>query len=515
MENTVNMRALSRATPVALALSLLASVGFMSSSAVAAGPDFQLSIAAGADPVSLDPRKTWVAQGYSINAHVFEPLVFRKEVNGNVELTPVLAESWKQTSPTTLEIKIRQGIKFQNGEPLDAAAVAYTITSIMEPAFVTNLKTWTNDIASVDVKDPQTLVITTKYQARGLLNSLAQVPIVAPKAAREQGANFERQPIGTGPYRITSYVPSSQVVLEKFDGYWGDAGKASKITYRIMPENSVRLAALQAGEVQIAENLPPDKLETLRSNKDLSVAFTPTLRVIYLTLNHGNPLIQSKPFREALSLAIDRGSLVKNLLGNTTKAANSISPPGTEGYDASLPPYEFNVERAKQLLKEAGYNGQPVSMGGPIGRYAMDKQVGEAIAGMLKNIGVNVRFEALAWATYYPKYNQNSYDVGFIGLTDFTITPHKHWDTQLYSKTAQNKYMNPEMDRIVEAARQELDDAKAAELFVQGQRLQRREFGGGLPLYYEPQLIGVSAKVQGFEPRRDEYIIVRNVTLAK
>jgi ABC-type transport system substrate-binding protein len=128
---------------------------------------------------------------------------------------------------------------------------------------------------------------------------------------------------------------------------------------------------------------------------------------------------------------------------------------------------------------------------------------------------VNVRFEALAWATYYPKYNQNSYDVGFIGLTDFTITPHKHWDTQLYSKTAQNKYMNPEMDRIVEAARQELDNAKAAELFVQGQRLQRQEFGGGLPLYYEPQLIGVSAKVQGFEPRRDEYIIVRNVTLAK
>ncbi len=515
MENTVKMEGLSRAAPVALALSLLASAGFMSSSAVAAGPDFQLSIAAGADPVSLDPRKTWVAQGYSINAHVFEPLVFRKEVNGNVELTPVLAESWKQTSPTTLEIKIRQGIKFQNGEPLDAAAVAYTITSIMEPAFVTNLKTWTNDIASVDVKDPQTLVITTKYQARGLLNSLAQVPIVAPKAAREQGANFERQPIGTGPYRIASYVPSSQVVLEKHDGYWGDPGKASKITYRIMPENSVRLAALQAGEVQIAENLPPDKLETLRSNKDLSVAFTPTLRVIYLTLNHGNPLIQSKPFREALSLAIDRGSLVKNLLGNTTKVANSISPPGTEGYDASLPPYEFNVERAKQLLKEAGYNGQPVSMGGPIGRYAMDKQVGEAIAGMLKNIGVNVRFEALAWATYYPKYNQNSYDVGFIGLTDFTITPHKHWDTQLYSKTAQNKYMNQEMDRIVEAARQELDNAKAAELFVQGQRLQRQEFGGGLPLYYEPQLIGVSAKVQGFEPRRDEYIIVRNATLAK
>src|SRR3712207_6728449 len=128
-----------------------------------------------------------------------------------------------------------------------------------------------------------------------------------------------------------------------------------------MPENSVRLAALQAGEVQIAENLPPDKLETLRSNKDLSVVFTPTLRVIYLTLNHTNPVLQNKNVREALSLAIDRDSLVKNLLGNTTKVANSISPPGTDGYDSTLPPYEFNPERAKQLLKEAGYNGQPLS----------------------------------------------------------------------------------------------------------------------------------------------------------
>lgn len=481
---------------------------------LAAEADFEISVAAGADPVSLDPRKTWVAQGYSINAHVFEPLLFRKEVNGNVELTPVLAESWKQTSPTTLEFKIRQGVKFHNGEPLDAAAVAYTITSIMEPSFVTNLKTWTSDIASAEAKDATTLVVTTKYQTRGLLNSLAQVPIVAPKAAQEQGATFDRRPIGTGPYRITSYVPNSIVVVERFDGYWGEAGKPKKITFRIMPENSVRLAALQAGEVQLADGLPPDKLEALRANSSLGVVFTPTLRVDYLVLNHLNPLMQNKSFREALSLAIDRPSLVKNLQGGTTKVANSISPPGTDGYDASLPPYEFNPERAKQLLKESGYNGQPLSLGGPIGRYSMDKQVSEAIAGMFKNVGLNVRLEALAWATYFPKFNQNGYDVGFVGFTDFTVNPHKHWNTSFYSKASSNKYSNPEMDRIIESARQELDDAKAAALYKEGQAFQHREFGGALPLYYEPQLIGVSAKLKGFQPRLDEYIIVKDVTLA-
>ena len=212
---------------------------------------------------------------------------------------------------------------------------------------------------------PDTLVITTKYQTRGLLNSLAQVPIVAPKAAQADPAAFERRPVGTGPYQIASYAPNSQVVIERFEGYWGEKGKPKKVTFRIMPENSVRLAALQAGEVQLSENLPPDKLDAIRSNKELGVIFTPTLRVDYLVLNFRNPLMNNKSFREALSLAINRDALVKNMLGNTTKVANRISPPGTTGYDASLPPYEYNPERAKQLLKEAGYNGQPVSYGAP------------------------------------------------------------------------------------------------------------------------------------------------------
>lgn len=493
---------------------LLAAVGTLGAVSTAVAQNDEISVASGADPVSLDPRKTWVAQGYSMNAHVFESLAFRKEENGKVQVIPVLAESWKQIDPLRLELKIRQGVKFHNGETLDAAAIKYTLDSIMNPAYVTNLKTWTNDIEKVEAPDAATVLIKTKYQTRGLMNSLAQVPIVAPKAAQELGTEFEKKPIGTGPYRIVSYAPNSAVVIERFDGYWGTKGKPKKITFRIMPENSVRLAALQAGEVQVAENLPPDKLETLRSDKALKVIYTPTLRVDYLVLNARNELLRDVRIREAISLAIDRASLVKNLLGGTTRVANSISPPGTDGYDESLPAYAFNPARAKQLLKEAGYAGQPFTFGAPIGRYSMDKQVNEAMAGMLKNVGINVRFEALAWSSYYPKYNTGGYDIGFIGQTDFTVNPHKHWNSLFYSPVAMTKYKNEEMDKILEAARQELDNAKAAALYKRGQALQHKEFGS-LPLYYEPQLIGISAKLQGFEPRLDEYVILTNATLTK
>lgn len=471
---------------------------------------FELNIAAGADPVSLDPRKTWVAQGYSINVHVFQPLVFREEKDGKVNLVPVLAESWKQLSPTQLEITLRQGVMFQNGEKFDASAVAYTLTSILDPDFKTNMKLWLRNIDKVEVIDPYKIIITTKTQARGLLNVLAQVPIVAPEAAKQPG--FEMKPIGTGPYRIVSYAPNSQTVLQKFDGFWGTPGKADKITFKVMPESSTRLAALEAGEVQLAENLPPDKLGSLRANAKLQVVYTPTLRVGFLTMNFRNPLMSNVKFREAISLAIDRQGIVDALLAGTTKIANSISPPGTIGYDASLPPYAYNPEKAKALLKEAGYNGAPITVGGPSGRYAMDKQVTEAIAGMLRAVGINAKVETLAFASYIPKFYEGAYDLGFFGLTDFTISPQQHWPQGgFHGPTSHNKYQNPEMDKIIDDATVELDDAKAAEIFKRGQALQQKEFGGSLPLYYEPQLIGLRADVTGFVPRLDEYIIVSTI----
>lgn len=472
---------------------------------------FDLSVAVGADPVSLDPRKTWVAQGYSINAHVFEPLVFREEKDGNVVLVPVLAESWNQKSPTELELKIREGVKFHNGEVLDAEAVAYTIASIKDEKLVTNLKLWVRSIVDVEVTGPYTLVLKTEGPTRGVLNMLAQVPIVAPEAGKSP--EFEKQPIGTGPYRIVSYVPSGQIVIEKNPDYWGKPGEADKITFRIMPENSTRLAALEAGEVQVAENLPPDKLPALREDQQLQVVFTPTLRVDYMTMNFRNPLIQNIKFREAMSLAIDREGIVANLLGGMTKAANSISPPGTIGYDASLPVYAYDPERAKAALAESGYKGEVIKVGGPVGRYVMDKQVTEAVAGMLQAIGINVEVETLAFSSYIAKYNEGAYDLGFIGQTDFTINPQRHWGQLFHSPVAINKYSNPEMDKLIDAATVELDDAKAIELFKQAQALAAKDFGGGLPLYYEPQLIGLSANVEGFMPRVDEYIIVTNVKL--
>jgi len=477
------------------------------------GHTFDLNIAIGADPGNMDARKTWVGQGYSINAHIFEPLVMREQVDGKIELKPVLAESWEQVSPTELRFKIREGVSFHNGEALNAEAVAETYRTIKTEEFGSNLSRWLAAVSDIRVEDDYTLTLVTKTPTRGLLNQLVQVPIAAPEAGKAE--DFNTAPVGTGPYQFVSYDPGGQVTVEKFDGYWGTPGEAEKITFRILPEGSTRLAALETGEVHIAENISPDMRAEIDAKDDIDLVTSGTLRLNFLMINHNNPLFDDKAFREGISLAIDRDALVTALLGGATTTANSISPKGTIGHNTALPDYEYDLQRAKELIAGSSYDGQTITLGGPSGRYVQDKQVVEAIGGMLSSAGITVDTETQIMSSYWPKFAAAGYDLGFIGWTDFTVTPNAHWGPFFLSSSAMNGYSDTKMDELITAVSSETDDAAAMKLFADAQAYQREQFASTVPLYQEPQLIGVRANVEGFEPRIDEYLIVTNVTLSE
>lgn len=472
----------------------------------------EISVAFGADPITMDPRKTFVGPGYSINAHVFEPLVFREETDdGEINIVGVLAESWENVDAKTWEFKLREGIKFHNGKPFNSEAVKFTIDTIMEPEFITSLKVWVDDIEEVIAKSKYVVVVKTKTPSPGLISSLCQIPIVEPGAAIEMGSEFNIKPVGTGPYKIDSYIPNNQVVVSRFDGYWGRKGTYDKITFRIVPISSVRLAALQSEEVMLAEAIPPDKMAVVNSDPNLYMVTSRTMRVMFLNLEQRNPWLAKKEVRHAISYAIDRQLLVDSLLGGTTIVANSVSPPGTIGYNSSLPPYEYNLEKAKQLLEEAGYDGTVLKFGSCQGRYNMDKQVSEAIAAMLTKAGLNISFEAVDWSTYLPFTDDDKYDIWFLGQTDFTLNPSTHW----FGKFTPNNdidYYNPEVFELIAQASQEMDEATRAKIFWKVQEILYDDMPI-VPLYYEPQLIGVNKKLKGFKPRLDEYIIVGFTTV--
>ncbi|MED4018528.1 ABC transporter substrate-binding protein [Sutcliffiella cohnii] len=474
----------------------------------------EIIVGTGADPTSLDPRKTWSGPGYSMNAHMFEPLVFRKIDNGQVTIEGVLAESYENVDELTWKFTLRKGVTFHNGVPLTGEAVKFTIESILDPEFNTPLVTWLRDVEEVTTEGDLVVYIKTKTPTRGLITSLAQVPIVEPGAVKELGAEFNVKPVGTGPYKIVEYVANNNVVMERYDGYWGEPGVNDRLQFRIMPENSVRLAALQSGDVHIAENISADQIETVRNNPDLDVHITETLRVNMYVLNFENPWISKPEFRQALSLAINRDSLVNNILSGNTIPASSVSPPGTIGFNKDLPVYPYDVEEAKRLLAEIGYDGTPIKMGGPVGRYAMDRQINEAVAGMFKQAGINVELETLEFSSYIPKYNENFYDIAYIGITDFTINPNTHWDGYYYSESSQGGYANAEVDALMDQAIQTLDNGEVAEIYKKVQEILYKDLPT-LPLYYEPHMVGVRKGITGFSPRLDEYIIVRDTKFEK
>jgi peptide/nickel transport system substrate-binding protein len=476
-----------------------------------------LSVGIGADPVNLDPRLTWVGQGYSINAHIFETLVERTDDgNGKVQITGLLAKSWENRDDTTWVFHLREGVTFQNGEPFTAEAARFTLDSIMDPAFSTPLKAWTSTIESVDVEDDYTLVIHTLTPVRGLLNSLVQLPIVSPKAVEKFGDQFTLNPVGTGPYQFVSYTPGSEVVIEQYPDYWGTKDGPETIDWRIMPEASARIAAVQSGEVQIAENIPPDQLSTLKSNSDIEVLSASTMRVIMMVPLFSNKWMQNAEFRQGLSLAIDRKSLVTDLLDSTTEVANSISPPGTVGHDADLDPYPYDPKKAASLIKKSGYDGSVIRVGAPRGRYQMDAQVGEAIAEMVKKVGVNVEFTALPWSEFSGQAAKgtDAFDFYFLGTTDFTLYPTSYYNGLFHCKLGRNYYCNKDLTAKIDASAALLNDDEAAAAYKRIQEIAYDDLPI-MPLYWEPAITAVSNGISGFHLRMDEYIVVTDVRGAK
>lgn len=476
-----------------------------------------LSVGIGADPVNLDPRLTWVGQGYSVNAHIFEPLVERSDDGkGNVEVTGLLAESWENRDEKTWVFHLREGVTFHNGEPFTADAAKFTLDSIMDPAFATPLKTWTSTIESVEAEDDFTLVIHTLTPVRGLLNSLVQLPIVSPAAVEEFGDQFTLNPVGTGPYQFVSYTPGSEVVMEQYSDYWGEQGGPETINWRIMPEASARIAALQSGEVQIAENIPPDQLSTLESNSEIKIVSASTMRVIMMVPAFNNKWIQNADFRQGLSLAIDRESLVTDLLGGTTEVANSVSPPGTVGYDASLAEYPYDPKEAASLIEKSGYDGSVIRVGAPRGRYQMDAQVGEAVAEMIKKAGVNVEFTVLPWSEFSGQAAKgtDAFDLYFLGQTDFTLYPTGFYNALFHCELGRNYYCDKDLTAKLDASAALLDNDEAAAAYKEVQTIAYADLPV-MPLYWEPAITAVSSSISGFHLRMDEYIVVTDVGSAE
>ena len=485
--------------------------GLSSGPARAAAPE--LVVGMSLDPGHLDPRVEAGGPGWSIFSHMFDGFVFRDERTRPI---PWLVTKWEQVSPTVLRWHLRKGVKFHNGEAFTAESVKFSLGQYAAPTSRSPWKTRIGVIQEYRIQDPHTIDLVTARPNRPLLRNSTSAMALSPQAFRELAERFPTNPVGTGAMTFVEYRPGQHVIMQANPGYWGTKPPFSQMRFRFIPENGTRLAALEAGEVMAVNNVPPDQIPRLRADPNLQVIASPTNRVIFIALRTDRKPFNDKRVRQALNYAIDREALTKGIMGGMAPIAKAPLPDAIFGSHPSLPPYAYDPERAKKLLAEAGATGAPFFLGVPNGRYLLDKQVGEAIAGFLEAIGLKVRFESQLWSSFVnevTKYEKSKYDGFMFGWGVVTGEPDQLMGDHFHSAAVKRTlYSNPEVDRLIGVTRETFDEAQVRAAYLKAQEIIWDECPW-IWLFEQPDITAINKRLKWSAGRRDEYLLFHEARL--
>jgi peptide/nickel transport system substrate-binding protein len=348
---------------------------------------------------TLDPAINLANAGFPLSNNLFDTLI-RRDYAGNAEGTgaaflPGLAESWKRLDETTLELTLRPGVVFHTGEPLSSQDVVFTFERILDPASkYAAARAQLGNIARVEALDERTVRVVTKRPDPVLIKMLAYpgAAIVSKRYFQQVGFDaFQSRPAGTGPYKLASFRPDDRVVLEAFDRHWAGAPPASRLTFRLIPEVAARITALANGEVDLINSVPPDQLAAIERLGCCEVRSVPVNSHV-LNYRTAHPALRDKRLRQALNLAIDRDLLVKSLWLGQAEVLNGHQYAEWDNlYDPQRPKYAFDAERARKLIAESGYKGEPIILVTSPVYYTNGLASAEAVVAMWRKVGVNAQ----------------------------------------------------------------------------------------------------------------------------
>jgi len=500
----------------------------------AVAQDAPLVIGFGASITSMDPHYHNLSTNNNIAQQIFDTLVKQDETQ---KLIPGLAESWRAIDDTTWEFKLRQGVKFHDGSDFDAADVIATVKRAPNvPNSPSSFRLYVGGIKDIQVVDPLTIRMVTDKPTPLLPNDIASIFIISDSEVGASTADFNsgKAAIGTGPYRLTSYVPGEKVALTRFDGYWGGKEPWTSVTFRIMTNNASRVAALRAGDVAMIDNVPTADLETIKKDKGLSVVSAVSNRIIYLALDHAHDISpfltdkQGKPLdknplkdvrvRRAMSLAINRDGIAQRVMAGQAIPAGQLLPDGFFGTSTNLKADKLDVEGAKKLLAEAGYpNGFAVTLHGPNDRYINDERVLQTVAQNLSRIGIDAKVDAMPWATFSGRATKQEFSVFLVGWgagTGETSSPLRSLlasfnKDKSMGASNRGRYSNAELDAVIEQAVVTIDDAKRGELLARASEIAMQDLGV-IPLHYEVSSWAMK-KGLTYKGRADQYTMAQGV----
>lgn len=368
-----------------------------------------LVVGQSADISKLDPHLSTTVNDIAVTFNLYDNLLTRRR---DGKLHPSLATEWKLVNPTTWQFKLRRGVKFHNGDPLTAADVKFSFERSYDLKAKVITTSVLNTIERIETPDPYTVIIVTKKPDPLLAARVAfYAGQIMPKDyfGKVGADEFNAKPMGSGPVKFASWVKDDRLVLDANRDYWGGKIDADQVIFRPIPELSARLAALLKGEVDLITKIPPDHVERVAKHPMTKVEGVLYAGLYILAVTNQRPPLDSKPFRHALSLAIDREAIVKELWRGQAAVPNGPIVKGDNHYDDSLPPLKYDPDRARQLLKEANYKGEEMIIESAVGTIVLDREMSEAIVSMWRSVGINAKLELLEYSVFQQKIREKTF----------------------------------------------------------------------------------------------------------
>ena len=302
-------------------------------------------------PTNLDPRVGIDAQSARIDEMLFDSLVRKDE---HFELKPWLAESWEIPDPQTYVFHLRKGVRFHNGQPLTSRDVKWTLDSLLTGKIRSSKTATYNGIDHIDAPDDYTVIIHLKEPMASLLWNLSDGAIgIVPYGSGEE---FNKNPIGSGPFRFVSAQQEKEVIIERNPNYWAAPAKLQQVKFKVIPDATTRALELRKHSADIAINsLTADTVLALRNDPGLTVMQAPGTIYAYIALNLRDPVLKDIRVRHAMAHAIDVQPIIRYLLRDQAQPAYSVLPPEHWAYDGDVTRYPYDPRQARQILDDAGY----------------------------------------------------------------------------------------------------------------------------------------------------------------
>ncbi len=445
-------------------------------------------------PINLDPRVGVDAQSERIGKLMFDALVHRDE---NFQLHPWLAERWEIPDPQTYIFHLRQDVRFHDGRPLTSADVKWTLDSILAGKPRTPKTSTFRFIDRVEAPDSYTVIIRLKEPYSSLLWNLSDGAIgIVPTGS---GDEFNRNPIGTGPFKFVSAIQDRDVVIARNDQYWGEHARIPRIRFMVVPDATTRALELRKGSADAAINaLSADTVLALQKDPQLVIEKSPGTIYAYLALNTRDPILKDVRVRQAIAYALNCEPLIHYIWRDLAEPAHSVLPPQHWAYNGDVPKYPYDPAKARELLDAAGYkpgqDGSRFHLTMKTSTEESTRLLAAVMQQQLRAVGITLDIRTYEFATFYADVVKGAYQLHSLrwigGNEDPDIFEHIFDSASFPPKRANRTYYsNPRVDELIRQGRLTVDQSERKRIYAEIQRIVATDLPYINLWYYDTVLV--------------------------